>query len=155
MKFAGIVAAVTLLTTTAMAQRLPPSPGPAPGYEDRVPQASFDCGSTEPQPMGDNITMQAIFSPFMWEDPKRPDIGRQNVCPYPQGCMLFTLPSGQRVAVGGICRVTVLEGAPLEQAMQKKLQDIGCRTILWCDDARKNASACKSKKWNYDGQCVR
>jgi hypothetical protein len=141
---AGLLAAA-LLASTALAQKLPPFPGPQPGREDQIAQPSFDCGNPAPQPIGDNMTMQRVFSPFMYEDPANRNLGKFNLCvhPYPSppeiACMLIALPSGQRVMVGGLSRVTVIEGAPLEPAQRKRVQSIGFRTLLACNDVIKKS----------------
>jgi hypothetical protein len=144
----------------ALAQKLPSIPGPQPGNEDRIAQPSFDCGNREPQPIGDNMTMQAVFGPLMWEDPNQSHIGKFNVCITPRpsppeiACMLFALPSGQRVAVP-FGPITVIEGAPLAPTQYKRLQQIGYGKILACNNAIRNAATCKSQKWTQIGTCVK
>jgi hypothetical protein len=64
----------------ALAQKLPPEKA-ASDSPFFGPLPAFDCGSLEPQPIGDGMTMQVVQAPFMHETSVLPNQGKTESLP--------------------------------------------------------------------------
>jgi hypothetical protein len=156
---------LALGAASASAQKLPPEKTSSyySSYKEKDippfdgPLPAFDCGSLEPQPIGDGMTMQGVRSPFMHvesssiynEGPITGD--KTDLCPkelsgetWP-ACMMITLPTKQQFLVRFTNDLSALDGASLKgmsMDQKQRIQGIGYRTIIRCQDA---ANAAKNK----------